>query len=70
MGLYEMVKLSQFLLLLFHINHLGIHQFQTQRQHCKNFLFERANSLFGRWWSLSPKFIGEAMSVTLMEMKS
>ena len=29
MGLYEMVKLSQVLLLLFHINHLGTHQFWT-----------------------------------------
>ena len=68
-GLYEMGKLRQFLLFLFHINHLGIRQFVIQRQHFKKFLFERANSLFGRWWSLSPKFIGEALTVTLMEVK-
>ena len=43
MGLNEIVKQSQFLLLLIQINHLGIHQFLFQRQHCKKFFL---NELF------------------------
>ena len=70
MGLQEMVKLSLFLLLSVQINHLGINQFLIQRQHCEKILFERANTSVGRWWSFSPKFVGEAMTVTLMVRKS